>query len=150
MRKYRLLFLILGLAFIYCWLKFYSFYEGTSQGPFGSAYKGGFFFYFELLLNFIVIAYFICSIFFSLKISKNNAPQQNKRLLIPAFIFLLLGTFYGTLSYVDKDENIFSYLVNHYKHWTFWSANFLMEYIILTLLTGPVFFFKWMSYYLWK
>lgn len=150
MRKYRILFLILGLAFIYCWAKFYTFYEGTAQGLYGSTSKGDFFFYFELLLNFIVIAYFICSIFFSLKISKNNTPQQNKRLFLPAFIFLLLGLVYGTLSYEDYEVNIFTYLANNYELWRFLSDNFLMEYLILTLVSVPVFVFQLIRYYLWK
>lgn len=150
MSKYRVLFLVLGLAFIYCWVKFYTFYEATAQGIWGSTTKGDFFFYFELLLDFFVVAWFICSIFFSLKISKNNPPQQNKRHFIPAFIFLLLGLVYGTLSYEDYDVTIFTYLAEHYEIWRFWSDNFLMEYLVLTLVAVPVFLFKWISYYIWK
>lgn len=150
MRKYRVLLLILALTFVYCWVKFYATFKGSAQGLYGSTSKGDFFFYFELVSNFIVIAYFICCIFFSLKLSKHKEQRQNKRLLFTAFIFLLLATVYGTLSYGEDRENVFAYLDNHARYWSFWSANFLMEYIILTLLTGPVFFFKWMSYYLWK
>ncbi|GEM_PF-1437018 len=150
MRKYRVLFLVLGLAFVYCWVKFYTFYEGTAQGIWGSTTRGDFFFYFELLLDYLVVAWFICSIFFSLKISKNNSPQQNKRFIIPAVIFLLPGVVYGTLSYEDYDVNIFTFLVVHYEIWRFWSDNFLMEYIVLTLVAVPVFVIKMICYFLWK
>lgn len=148
MRKYRVLFFLLVLAFIYCWIKFYAFFEGLSQGIFGSTTRGDVFFYLELILNFLVIAFFICSIFFSLNISKEKTQQQNRRQLIPAGLFFVLATFYGTLSY--EDTNVFSYLADNYEDWSFFSDNFLMENIVLSLVATPVFLFKWISYYTWK
>jgi len=150
MKKYRILFLILGLAFIYCWIKFYSFYEGTSQGLYGSTSKGDFFFYLEFIPEYFKVAFFVCSIFFALKVSKNKEEKLNRRLLVIAFLFLLFAIVFGTLSYQDYNEHIFVYLSEHYEHWTFWSANFLMEYVILNLVSVPLFLFKWISYYLWK
>lgn len=56
------------------------------------------------------------------------------------------GTFYDTRSYGDDDVSIFSYPAEYYGDRTFWSGNFLMGYLILTLVAWPVFLFKGMRY----
>lgn len=51
-------------------------------------------------------------------------------------VFLVVAWFICSIFY---DVNIFTYLVVHYESWSFWSNNFLMEFLILTLVTVPLF-----------
>lgn len=87
MNKKILLRWILLITFLYCWFKFYVFYQaGSSQGPLpGESSKGGFIFHLELFAHLIPVTLFIWSIFCSfVYLRRKNA----NRLLLAVLLFI--------------------------------------------------------------
>ena len=142
MRNVRILIFVIALAFVYCWIKFYAFYGGVAQGPFGSSTKGDFIFYVELIANFVPIMFFAASIYCSVGINRQNAHRNNLRLFL-ALLLLIIAAIGGVFSNEEFGEsNSFAYLQYHYDDWHFFSDNFLMENLILLFTSGDLFLYK--------
>ena len=150
MRNNRILFFVLAFAFLYCWIKFYAFYAGVAQGPFGSSKKGDFFFYLELFSYFLPIALFIGSAYSSTSVSKNIEQNNNLKLFL-ALILFVIAAGSGVFSVEEYAAgNSFTYLKYHYEDWRFFSDNFLMENLILFFTSGFLFIYKFARHLLWK
>lgn len=142
--------LILLAIFLYCWIKFYAFYQVAAQGPFGSSQKGDFLFYVELFAGFIPIALFTASIYASFRVSKNNRQRNSLKLLL-ALIFFAVAAGSGVFSveeYAAGDS--FTYLIYHYEDWRFFLDNFLLENLVLFFISGLLFIYKLLSHFLWR
>lgn len=91
MNKKILLRWILLITLLYCWIKFYAFYqEGSSQGPLpGERLKGGFIFHLELFAYAIPIMLFTCSIFYSCAYLKGKTGRKNGNNLLAAVLLFI-------------------------------------------------------------
>lgn len=150
MRRYRMFFLMLALAFLYCWIKFYTFYREGGQGIYGSSVKGDFVFYLELFVSFIPIGLFTGSIYSLIRVSKDDMRMNGLKLFL-GLIFFIVAAGSGVFSVEEYSAgNSFGYLNNHYDDWRFLSDNFLMENLILFFVSGLLFIYKLLSNFIWK
>lgn len=150
MRKYRLFFLMLVVAFLYCWIKFYTYYREGGQGIFGSSVKGDFVFYLELFVAFIPVGLFTAGIYSLIRVTKEDQRKNSLKLFL-ALIFFIVATGSGVFSVEDYAAgDSFTYLKYHYEDWRFFSANFLLENLILFFVSGLLFIYKFLISFLWK